>query len=293
MCRNVKKLLLTTLFIISTLSFSRASDTLQQFQLDGRLRSYQIWVPENLPGNAPLVFVIHGYGGSASGIREFSRFDSLASVHGFAVCYPQAVMGTDSLNSWNAGYSNPEVDDVKFLSYLARHLQGEYGLSRKNTFCTGMSNGADMCYVLGCQRPDIFSAIAPVAGCMMESTFRNCSHPDGVPVFETHGTDDRITLYGGDPDYSETYGGYLGVERTLGYWVKKNACTQTFTDTLPDADPTDGSFVVRELYTGAGARHQVWLYKLVGGRHDWPGAWGSMDLLISEEIWNFFEGCME
>jgi polyhydroxybutyrate depolymerase len=289
----MKSLLLSLMLVAAGQAEGLDPDTLQHFTLDGRDRAYHLFLPENTPNHAPLVFVIHGYGGSASGIREYSRFDSLASVHGFAVCYPQAVMGTDSLNSWNAGYSNPEVDDVKFLSYLARHLQREYGLSRNNTFCTGMSNGADMCYVLGCQRPDIFSAIAPVAGCMMESTFLNCSHPDGVPVFETHGTDDRITLYGGDPDYSDTYGGYLGVERTLEYWVEKNACTGTFTDTLPDADPTDGSVVVRELYTGAGARQQVWLYKLVGGKHDWPGAWGNMDLLISEEIWKFFEGCKE
>ena len=166
-------------------------------------------------------------------------------------------------------------------------------MRRPPTFCTGMSNGADMCYVLACQRPDIFSAIAPVAGCMMESTFLNCSHPDGVPVFETHGTDDRITLYGGDPEYSDTYGGYLGVERTLDYWVKKNGCIHFSIDTLPDADPADGSRVVRQLHHGSTSGHQVWLYKLMGGGHDWPGAWGNMDLLISEEIWNFFQGCME
>jgi len=289
----VKKLLFTILLIHSALQFSLASDTIEHFQMDGRLRLYHVCVPSDLPEDAPLVFVIHGYGGSASGIREFSRFDSLAMKHGFAVCYPQGVLGADSLNSWNAGYSNPEVDDVKFLSYLARHLQKKYRLSRDHTFCTGMSNGADMCYVLACQRPDIFSAIAPVAGCMMESTFRNCSHPDAVPVFETHGTDDRITRYGGDPDYSDTYGGYLGVEETLDYWVQKNACTHFTTDTLPDADPTDGSRVVRELYQGHQSRQQVWFYKLVGGSHDWPGAWGNMDVLISEEIWKFFRRCMQ
>ena len=178
---------------------TRASDTLKNFVMDGRIRSYHLYAPAGLPEYAPLVFVMHGYGGSAGGIREYSQFDQLAERKGFAVCYPQAVMGTDSLRSWNAGYSNPDVDDVKFLSALARHLQEQFGLSRKNTFCTGMSNGADMCYVLACQRPDIFSAIAPVAGCMMESTLLKCNHPDGIPVFETHGTDDQITLYQGDP----------------------------------------------------------------------------------------------
>jgi polyhydroxybutyrate depolymerase len=283
------KLLFAFLLCIGCNSVSLAGDTLQNFVLDGRTRTYYIYLPENLPENAPLVFAMHGYGGSASGMREFSQFDKLAQKNGFAVCYPQAVLGPDSLHSWNAGYSNPEVDDVKFLSTLARHLQKEYHLSRKNTFSTGMSNGADMCYVLACQRPDIFSAIAPVAGCMMESTFVHCSHPDAVPVFETHGTDDQITLYKGDPDYSELYGAYLGVEETMAYWVKKNGCTQFKTDTLPDADPTDGSVVVRELYGGGRSNHQVWLYKLIGGQHDWPGSWGNMDLIISEEIWKFFQ----
>jgi polyhydroxybutyrate depolymerase len=268
---------------------SRASDTLKTFVADGRIRSYEIFVPAGLRENAPLVFAMHGYGGSAAGIREFSQFDKLAEEEGFAVCYPEGWMGTDSLRSWNAGYSNPQVDDVKFLSALAKHLQEQFRLSRKNTFCTGMSNGADMCYVLACHRPDIFKAIAPVAGCMMESTLMHCSHPDGIPVFETHGTDDLITLYQGDPDYSEVYGGYLGTEGTMAYWVQKNGCTRFTSDTIPDADPADGSVVVRELYQGGTAGHQVWLYKLVGGKHDWPGTWGNMDIRISEEIWKFFQ----
>jgi len=287
------KLLCTLLLVISGYSLSGASDSLESFDIDGRSRSYYIYLPENLPENAPLVFVIHGYGGSADGIRKYSRFDSLAEKNGFAVCYPQAVVGADTLRSWNAGYSNPEVDDVKFLSSLARHLQKEYKLSRINTFCCGMSNGADMCYVLACQRPDIFSAIAPVAGCMMESTLANCSHPDAVPVFETHGTDDQITLYRGDPHYSEIYGAYLGVEEIKAYWVEKNGCTQSATYALPDTDTTDGSRVVREIYSSASSSQQVWLYKLVGGKHDWPGSWGNMDLLISEEIWKFFQLFLE
>ena len=287
------KLVCTLLLLSSGVSLSRASEAMDSFEIDGRSRSYYIYLPENLPENAPLVFVIHGYGGSADGIRKYSRFDSLAEKNGFAVCYPQALMGADTLRSWNAGYSNPEVDDVKFLSFLARFLQKEYNLSRNNTFCTGMSNGADMCYVLGCQRPDIFSAIAPVAGCMMESTLANCSHPDGVPVFETHGCDDQITVYKGDPLYSEIYGAYLGVEEIIAYWVAKNGCTQFSTDALPDADTTDGSTVLREIYSDGNAKHQVWLYKLVGGKHDWPGSWGNMDLLISEEIWKFFQLYLE
>ena len=32
----------------------------------------------------------------------------------------------------------------------------------------------------------------------------------------------------------------------------------------------------------------MWLYKVIGGGHDWPGSYGNMDVNISEEIWKFF-----
>ena len=30
------------------------------------------------------------------------------------------------------------------------------------------------------------------------------------------------------------------------------------------------------------------MYKVIDGEHDWPGAWGNMDVNISQEIWRFF-----
>ena len=35
--------------------------------------------------------------------------------------------------------------------------------------------------------------------------------------------------------------------------------------------------------------NEVWLYKIVNGEHDWPGAWGNMDISASVEAWLFFE----
>lgn len=276
------------LWAVTTLAMAQTPEDARLFKSGGRERIYFLHLPQELPKNAPLVFVLHGYGGSAAGMARFSEMNPVADRHGFAVCYPQGVEGEDQLNSWNAGYSNPRVDDVRFLSELARHLQHELGLSRENTFSAGMSNGGDMCYVLACRKPDVFSAVAPVAGCMMESTFQSCGNLDPVPLMEIHGTADSTTFWSGDPDYSVEYGGYLGVPETIGYWVEKNGCTRHVTDTLPDMDPTDGSLVVRTRYTGGIDNHQVWLYKLVGGGHDWPGTWGNRDLIASEEIWNFF-----
>jgi len=259
------------------------------YEIDGRTRRYFLHLPENLSKNAPLVFVLHGYGGSAKGMIKFSQMNPVADKNGFAVCYPQGNFGNDNKNSWNAGYSNDDVDDIKFLSSLAHYLQNKYNLSSENTFCTGMSNGADMSYRLACQKPDIFSAAAPVAGCLMESTHKTCIATNPVPILEIHGTTDPITHWKGDPDYSEKYGGYLSIEETVDFWVKKNKCTLLSIDTLQDINIKDGSIVVTKKYAGGIDNHQVWLYTLVGGKHDWPGSWGNMDIIASEEIWKFFK----
>jgi hypothetical protein len=58
---------------------------------------------------------------------------------------------------------------------------------------------------------------------------------------------------------------------------------------FPDIDPTDGSTVNSDKYTEVGSCTQVWLYTVDGGGHDWPGAWGNMDISASREAWLFFE----
>jgi polyhydroxybutyrate depolymerase len=152
-----------------------------------------------------------------------------------------------------------------------------------------MSNGGDICYVLACRAPDVFSAFAPVAGCMMESTFNTCNPQKPLPIFEIHGTNDDITFWNGDKNYSEVYGGYKGVRETFDFWVNLNKCTSVKRDILPDLNKQDKSFVVREMYADGMEGNEVWLYTLVGGKHDWPGSWGNKDFMASEEIWNFFK----
>ena len=98
--------------------------------------------------------MLHGYGATANGVINFSGMNPVVDKNRFTVCYPQAAMGDDNKNSWNVGYSNPDINDVNYLSTLAKYLQKKYGLSKQNTFCAGMSNGAGMCYILACRSPD-------------------------------------------------------------------------------------------------------------------------------------------
>ena len=261
------------------------------FDFDGLQREYLFYMPENLPNNAPLVFVLHGYTGSAQDIMNYSAMNEVAEDNGFAVCYPQGTTDQYGNTFFNVNYAfqnNPTVDDVSFIVALAEYLQDTHQLSNTNTFSTGMSNGGDMSYKLACEASSTFRAIAPVAGLIMQDIYDSCNPENPVPVFETHGTDDDISWYEGDPFNEDGWGVYLDIPSTIDFFVNQNNLTDLDFSELPDVDQSDGSTIESYIYTSPNSNNEVWLYKVINGGHDWPGAWGNMDVNISEEIWKFF-----
>jgi len=261
------------------------------FNWDKLDREYILYTPPNLSENAPLVFVFHGYSGSALDIMNYSEMNTVADGNGFAVCYPQGTEDDYGNPFFNVGYdfqNNPEVDDVEFIVALAEYLQSTHNLSSMNTFSTGLSNGGDFSYLLACQASGTFRAIAPVAGTMMEEIYNTCMPSGPVPVFETHGTEDDVTYYDGDPYNADGWGVYLDIPSIIDYWVYQNDLTNLVIDTMPDVSPLDGSIIERHIYSADNANEEVWLYKVIEGGHDWPGSWGNMDINVSDEIWKFF-----
>jgi len=290
--------------IILIISCERSKDyEILTIDMNGQLREYMLHIPDGLGPNSPLVFVLHGLGSTAGWIRDYSQMDQVADKNGFAVCYPQGIGGTEDTkhtkkgtNFWNVGYDvhkNEDVDDVEFLTSLAGYLQKKYGFDPQRTFCAGMSNGGDMSYLLACEAPDVFKAVAPITGCMMGWIYESCNKNEPVPVLHVHGTADNTTLWDGDVENKDEWGAYMGVETTIDLWVKRNNCIRSIIDTLPDNDPNDGSIIIREKHEGGTNNNEVWFYKIVNGGHEWPPGWpydsGNSDINTSEEIWRFFD----
>ena len=123
---------------------------------------------------------------------------------------------------------------------------------------------------------------------IMEDIYESCNPENPVPVFETHGTEDDVTLYDGDPFNDDGWGVYLDIPSTIDFFVNQNNLTEMTFSELPDLNPNDGSTIESYIYNSPSSNNEVWLYKVIGGGHDWPGAWGNMDVNISEEIWRFF-----
>jgi polyhydroxybutyrate depolymerase len=261
------------------------------FEHDGLQRQYFWHIPTDLSPHAPLVFVLHGYGGSAADMRDDYGWTELADEQGFALCFPQGTHDWWDNRFWNVGYEfhdDETVDDVGFLVALAGYLQSKHAFDRNRTFVSGYSNGGDMSYLLGCNASETFAAIAPVAGTMMESFYTQCTPETPRPVIAFHGTSDSTTWYDGDMGNTQGWGPYESVPNVIALWVQRNDTPLLEITMLPNTDPTDGSTV--ELNRSYSTEHhrEVRLYRIIGGGHAWPGAWGNMDIDATRMIWEFF-----
>ena len=149
-----------------------------------------------------------------------------------------------------------------------------------------MSNGGEMCYLMAYLKPDVFAAFAPIAGLSMEWSYRKHDARKAVPLMEVHGTEDKTSLWEGDPFDEGGWGAYLAVPQAVAYWAAQARCTYEETVELPLVR----NKVVLHRYMGGkpawegGPAIEVRLYEVIGGKHTW--ALNDMD--TCQEIWNFF-----
>lgn len=233
----------------------------------------------------PLVVVLHGYGGKALG--DGLRFIELADLHGFAVCWPQGAEDGTGHNCWNVGYpfqSDYRIDDTAYLRRLVRHLQKNFGVSRRNVFLTGMSNGGEMCYKMAAEHPETFSAIASIAGLTLVSMSTDYRRP--VPFMEVHGTDDSVSAWCGDPENQGGWGAYLSVPAALSHIISANRCVG---ETISEI-PSEHKRVILHRFTGGlpafknGSPADVLLYEVLGGDHSWSDRY----IPTCDLVWEFF-----
>ena len=253
-------------------------------KVDGHMRHFAMYLPDSLQADAPLVFILHGYG---AGIWRENPMLEAADRHHFAVCLPQGLKDPEGQPSWNVGYPFQQgwaVDDVKALCRIARHAQQRYHLSRDNTFLTGMSNGGEMCYLMAYSKQSTFKAVAPIAGLTMAWIYQTMEAPRPIPVMEIHGTEDRVSEWAGDMENKGGWGAYLPVPVAIGYWVARNRCTHEVSERIESLRGSEGHPVVKHRYSSPVTGCDVWLYEVVGGVHSWH----TTDLDTGEEIWQFF-----
>ena len=279
----MKKILLTFLMFAALLVSTSAQTFINQtIQHDGLTREYSIYVPASYDGTTsfPLLFNLHGGGGTNSDWQAASDMRSIADTADFILAYPQARPDPSDGNSFNWIPKVPGTfDDVPFFSSLIDAIASNYQIDQNRIYACGYSLGGDMTFELGCKLNNRIAAIAPVARTMQANPNSFCSpvHPTGVLTIL--GTNDLVSPYNGI-----VFGGieyYISAAATHSYWATHNNCNATAT--MSTVSPS----VERYTWSTASGCAYVEELKVIGGGHDWPGSFGNMTIDANTEIWQF------
>ena len=254
-----------------------------EFSYSDSTRYYLLYKPRDLPENAPLIFMLHGYDGNPEYLQQYSNLNSTADANGFAVVYPLGSEDYEGMRHWNArlqvsdtddtGLLKSNTDDIGFLSSLARFLQAEHNLSSEKTFVVGVSNGGMMAYVLGMGAPNVFNGVASIIGTMTGGTWEN-RIPTPFPLLQLSGVNDEIIPISG-------WGGAPGMDTIIDYWREQNSCLATET-----VDINSNNTLYK--YRDCNANVEIWYYKITNFGHEWPYANNSAGVDGNQILWEFF-----
>ncbi|MBN2343987.1 MAG: prolyl oligopeptidase family serine peptidase [Deltaproteobacteria bacterium] len=206
----------------------------QTMNVDGVTRYYLLDVPQNADNNAPLalVFAMHGMGMVNSWMTGSYAFTSVSGGQAITV-YPHG-SGTPPPESDTTWDGSPDSNDMAFIDQLLELLENEYCIDPNRIFATGFSMGGMFTNALGCERGNVFRAIAPTAG-WGPGTYPggepNCGNQwDDLAVMVVHGTNDSMCWYDLGVQTVTFWSGYNGcdavAEPIMGQCVSHSGCDQ-------------------------------------------------------------------
>ena len=241
-----------------------------QMNFGGLVRTYQLHVPAGLEHPSGLVVNLHAAGATGRDQEALTHYDSVADAHGFVAVYPD---GIDLSWADGRGASLPDrqgIDDVGFIAALVGQITNDYGIDPGRVYATGLSAGAFMANRLACDRADLFSAIAPVAGTLGVNV--GCSPSRPVAVLQTSGTLDPVVPFdGGTMTGRGGTSDVLSAPAMVDRWRQLDGCQSgPAQDTLPDTG--DGIGTQRLTYSPCAGGTTVVFMRVDGGGHTWPGA---------------------
>lgn len=182
------------------------------FRSDGVERTAVVYVgTEALHKPSPLVFLFHGFSGSAW--RASRAFRLHTEWKEATVVYPQGLTVYSSRLSrngpgWQRRPGEYEDRDLKFVDTMLKELKLQYKVDEKRVYACGMSNGASFCFLLLTERPQHFSAFAPVAGV-------------GKPFLARARTPRPVLMINGKADHLISF---QSAERTRDFLRRLNGC---------------------------------------------------------------------
>jgi polyhydroxybutyrate depolymerase len=289
---------------------ARGGSELDRGEIDvaGIRRSYWLARAPRLPGQAapPLLIALHGSGMDGRGMAWYTGLAERGPAAGITTVFPDGWKG-----AWHpsrAPDGEPELDDARFLTELANHVEGLGAARSWPVFLAGISQGAR--YAEHVARNGLLpvTGLFLVAGTALESSRRTVPVPQlRASMVLVMGTGDPTSPYGGGQLTRRGLSGRIlkrravrhgeqpgedvvaGAEAVVADWAIANGIPASgipasgitgtgITGTGSIARPSIEELpavpgdlaVTRKAWARPGC-HPATLYRIDGGGHGWPG----------------------
>ena len=236
----------------------------------------------------PLVFLLHGSGGTGAAMLRDSKLAETADSHGFILVAPDAGIPLERGFAWNipgvptvAGeVPGPgERDDVEYLAAIADALVEGGCVDPAQVYATGLSGGGRMTSWLGCVESTRYAAIAPVVGLRAGRARRDdeaqvdpatCTPENPMPLLAFNGLQDNTNPLAGGQGMRWGYSMHAAEQR----WAQINRCRAAPTTQWVDHDTYE------ERYGDCADGAEVASRIDVDGGHSW--------VVDNDALWAFF-----
>lgn len=270
--------------------------TTESLTVDVQTRTYLQYIPVDFDTaeEVPLVLCFHAGAGVAEDQLAIGDLRDIADEERFILVYPQALPDPNDGGSTNwqvvtSGdlpftFPNPH-SDIDFVAALIDEMHALHGVDLSRVYAMGYSNGGGFVYDLACRLNDHITGVGAVARTMYAESYANCETTHPTPVVTILGTNDFNSNYDGVVYNGTLY--YHSSDEGNALWIDENELLPDADIVeLPDLNTSDGSTVERYQWSDANGCRELTHYKVLGGDHDWPGAWGNMDIISHEVIWD-------
>lgn len=161
-------LLASGLAVLGSARASAAGITERSYTNAAGTRSYYLHVPPGDMAGKPLMIYLHGCTDPEAQLADngFS-LTRIADELGFVLAYPIQTRDANERWCWNwFDPTNQERDtgEPSIIAGITETLIEEFGIDRARVYVGGYSAGGGMSTVMAATYPDLYAAIAPMAG---------------------------------------------------------------------------------------------------------------------------------
>ena len=202
----MKKTILLLLLLIAGMTSVKADN----ITVDGVNRTYNVYAPNNLGENRPLLIFCHGYGQDANWMQntEFKNdnvsMEAVCDTAKFVVVFPNGI---------NKAWDISGNSDINFIKAIIDKMATQHKIDRNRVYLGGFSMGGMLTYHAMNKISDLIAAFAPCSGYPMGGATASAT-ARAIPILHIHGTADETCAFS-------------GAQPALNVWIAHNGCSTT------------------------------------------------------------------